>query len=92
MLLDKPWIMYESQEEIAKSIRQGLAERLEFPVGYSLEEEGFLFVIQLPGHQAHVRFSFEDLKSLYPNAAAFVDFIHSSWKESVKEATKEKRG
>lgn len=91
MLLEKPWIMYESKEEIAKAIQQGLADRLEFPVGYSLEEDGFLFIIQLPGHQAHIRFTFEDLKSLYPHAAAFVDFIYSSWQESMNAATKEKR-
>ncbi|RXT06263.1 hypothetical protein [Ammoniphilus sp. CFH 90114] len=89
MTTTKPWIMYESKEEIGKTIQEGLAEKLLLPVGFSLEEEGFLFIIQLPGNQAHIRCTLKDLKDMYPNADEFVNFIASCWQESLDGAAKD---
>lgn len=87
MKQEKPWIMYENELEIGKAIQAGLVEKLQFPVGFKINNNTLLFVIQLPGNQAHITLSLEDLKSDYANAHEFVDFIASCWQESMRDST-----
>ncbi len=81
---NKPWIMFKSKEEIGQTIQQGLAEKMQLPVGVKFEAEELVFVLQLPGNQAHVRVSMQDLKSSYANPSEFIEFIDSCWQDSLK--------
>ncbi|WP_134701610.1 hypothetical protein [Ammoniphilus sp. YIM 78166] len=84
MSYNKPWIMFQSKEEIGQTIQIGLAEKLQRPVGVKFEDEELVFVLQLPGNQAHIRVSMQDLKNSYANPGAFIEFIDSCWQESLK--------
>lgn len=81
---NKPWIMFNSKEDIARAVQIGLVDKLQFPVGVKFEDEEVVFIVQLPGNQAHIRLTMQDLKSDYANPGEFIDFIASCWQESLQ--------
>lgn len=90
MSWQKPWSMYRTVQEIGEALQKGIAEKLQLPTRWKMEGEQFLIILSLPGNAAHIRFSLDDLKSLYGNVEEFVNFIDQTWRESMEAVQKEK--